>query len=886
VLVGRAAEQAIIDETLRQARGQQGAGLVVRGEPGIGKSALLEYAAEQAGDMLILRATGVEAESALAYAALDQLLRPLLKHVDTLPEPQADALRTALGLAAGAETQPFLVSAAALTLLSEAGRPVLCLVDDAQWCDGPSLDTFAFVARRLDAEAVAMLVATRADAGVQGVPELRLAGLSADDAAALLGDRVGAAVREQFVASTGGNPLALIELPTTIGRLGMHLAEPVPLVGRLEQAFRERTRKLSAPARTVLLLAAADGTGRRAPIRRAALSLQADAGLLDTEELARLVRVDGDAVVFRHPLIRSAIYHGAPAHLRRAAHRALAEALTGDEADRRAWHRAKAAEEPDEEVASELERSAEQALRRSGYAAGAAALERAAELSVAESDRARRLVGAAAAAWRGGDTVAALALLDQVEDALGVSLQVRFLRGEIELRTGAPADSLAILLPAAADAVPDDPRLALRMLLLAREAAYSSDSVGELSAIDSIVLLLPEFDRPDDALIALSLRSRPTITARDQAPAVAEELARLAELTDPELLLTAGGIALWVGDFPEARRLRAKAVARARALGAAGTLALALEYVVPEETELGRFGSAEACAEEGRRLALETGRRNSAALHRAFLAQLAGLRGREDEAAQLAEEAIAEAVSRNLVKVADIALRAKGLCALAARRPDDALIAFAQLDGSGPLPGTPSRALSAAPDHIEALVRTDDAVRGKELLAPYQAWAEASGSPHLRALATRAEALLAPEADDLYQAALALHANASRPFDHARTELLYGEFLRRERLRGQARTHLRAALDTFNRLGAPVWARRAETELRATGETARERGPNAVETLTPQELQIAEAVRDGATNREVASQLFISPRTVDYHLGKIFRKLNVSSRRDLMRQMP
>lgn len=888
MLVGRVAEQATIDEMLRQAQVQQGAGLVIRGEPGIGKSALLEYAAEQAGDMLILRATGVEAESTLAYAALHQLLRPVLKNVDALPEPQADALRTALGLAKGTETQPFLVSAAALTLLSEADQAILCLVDDAQWCDGPSLDTIAFVARRLAAEAVALLVATREDTAVQGVPELRLTGLSADDAATLLGDRVAAAVREQFVASTGGNPLALIELPTTLGRLGMHLAEPVPLVGRLEQAFRERTRKLTAPARTVLLLAAADGTGRRAPIRRAAASLKVDAELLDAEELTHLVRVDGDAVVFRHPLIRSAIYHGAPDHLRRAAHRALANALTGDEADRRAWHRAKAAEEPDEDVAGELERSAEQALRRSGYAAGAAALERAAELSVSESDRARRLVGAAAAAWRGGDTVAALALLDQVEGAPGVSLQVRFLRGEIELRTGAPADSLAILLPAAADAVAADPRLALRMLLLAREAAYSSGTVGELPSLDAIVVRLPEFDQPDDALIALSLRSTPTVTARDQAPAVAEELARLAELTDPELLLTAGGIALWVGDFPEARRLRAKAVARARALGAAGTLALALEYVVPEETELGRFGAAEAYAEEGRRLALETGRRNSAALHRAFLAHLAGLRGREEEAGQLAEEAIAEAVSRNLVKVADIALRAKGLCALAARRPDDALIAFSQLDGTGPLPGTPSRALSAAPDHIEALVRTDKTTpsRCKELLAPYQAWAEASGSPHLRALATRAQALLEPAADELYQASLALHANAGRPFDHARTELLYGEFLRRERLRGQARTHLRAALDTFTRLGAPVWARRAEAELRATGETARERGPNAVETLTPQELQIAESVRDGATNREVASQLFISPRTVDYHLGKIFRKLNVSSRRDLMRQMP
>jgi DNA-binding CsgD family transcriptional regulator len=874
VLVGRASEQRRVDELLAAARAQRGAGLVVRGEPGIGKSALLEYAATRADGMLVLRATGVEAESTLAYAALHQLLRPVLSHLPALPAPQADALRTALGLAAG-ETQPFLVAAAALTLLSEAAgeRPVLCLVDDAHWCDGPSLDAFGFVARRLDAEAVAMVIAVR-DGTVAGLPELTLTGLSADDAAALLGDRVGAAVRERFVESTGGNPLALIELPTTIGRLSMHLAEPVPLVGRLEQAFRERTRKLAPEARSMLLLAAADGTGRRGPIRKAA---GADAALLD--ELTHLLHVDDDTVTFRHPLIRSAIYHGAPAHLRRAAHRALAEVLADDEADRRAWHRAKATEEPDEEVASELERSAEQALRRSGYAAGAAALERAAALSVSSADRSRRLTGAAAAAWRGGDTVAALALLDQVSD---VSLRVRFLRGEIELRTGRPADSLAILLPAAADAVSTDPRLALRMLLLAREAAYSSAASDELTTLDEIVTRLPSFDEPDDALIALSLRSSPTIAARDQASTVRGDLARLAEVADPELLLTAGGIALWVGDYPEARRLRAKAVSRARVLGAAGTLALALEYIVPEEAELGRFAAAEAMAEEGRRLALETGRRNSAALHRAFLAHLAGLRGREEESARLAEEAIAEAVSRNLVKVADIALRARALCALAARRPDDALAAFALLDGSGPLPGSPSRALSAAPDHIEAAVRADGS--GAELLAPYQKWAAASGSAHLRALACRAEALLSPDsADRLYQEALALHAGTSRPFDHGRTELLYGEFLRRERLRGQARSHLRSALDTFTRLGAPVWAKRAEAELRATGETARERGPNALETLTPQELQIVAAVRDGATNKEVASQLFISPRTVDYHLGKIFRKLNVSNRRDLMR---
>jgi DNA-binding CsgD family transcriptional regulator len=896
VLVGREVEQKSLEEMLARARDHQGTGLVVRGEPGIGKSALLGYAAERAAGLRVLRAVGVEAESTLAYAALHQLLLPILDRLDALPEPQAAALRTAFGLSAGEPTQPFLVSVAALTLLSEAG-PVLCLVDDAHWCDGPSLDAFAFVARRLDAEAVCLLIAARDGEGrvvdAAGMAELHLPGLDDAAAATLLGDRISPALRDRFVASTGGNPLALIELPTATGRLAVPgaMQEPAPLAGKLERAFLDRTRRLSAPARTVLLVAAADGSGRREPIARAAAGLGVAADLLDAEDLATQLRVEADTVAFRHPLIRSAVYHGASATARRDAHRALAEALTGDDAqaDRRAWHRAKAAEGPDEQVAGELEQTAAKALRRSGYAAAVAALERSAELSPAQQDRARRLAAAAAAAWRGGDTGAALALLDRTDELPpglpAVAVHVRHLRGEIELRTGAPADALAILVPAAADAADVDQPLALRILLLAREAAYSSGETAALADIDRTVARLSTFDRPDDALLARALLFRPTVARPDQAPAVAEELARLDHLDDPDLLLTAGGIALWVGDHAAARRLRAKAVARARALGAAGTLALALEYLVPEETERGQFGAAEALAEEGRRLALETGRRNSAALHGAYLANLAGLRGRDREAEELAEQAVAEGVSRSLIKVTDVALRAKGLAALAARRPEDALTAFAMLIGKGAMPVSPSRSIGATPDYIEAAVRSGNGEQAAAALRPYLVWSEASTAPGLPALAARCQALLATtdSAQAHYEEALALHSATIRPFDHARTQLLYGEFLRREKQRTQARTQLRAAMDTFNRLGAPVWARRAETELRATGETARERNPNALLELTPQELQIAQAVGEGATNREIASQLFISPRTVDYHLGKVFRKLNISSRRELIR---
>ena len=903
MLRGREDEQAAIDGVLDGVRAGEGGGLAIRGEPGIGKSALLAYAAERAHDMRVLRAVAVEAESELAFASLHQLVGPVLALVETLPAPQRHALLTAFGLGADARPDRFLVSVAVLTLLSEAAgeRPVLCLVDDAQWADAPSLDALTFVARRIETEPIGLVLAIRDGEGRRvgpaGLTELRLAGLHPGAARALLDERwstLDPAVRERVLRSSGGNPLALIELPGARadwepGGLPP-LGEPLPLAGELERAFLGRVRGRGPEVQTLVLIAAADGSGEVGTIGRAASRLGLDPGLLESEDLTDLLRIEGSAVSFRHPLVRSAVFYGAAPAERRAVHRALAEVLSGGEADadRRAWHRALAAEGPGEEVAGELERSAERALRRSGHAAAAAALERAAELSSSDGQRARRLVAGAEAFWNAGHAARARALLDRAErlgspDA-AVRLDTRFLRGSMELRAGVPADGLAVLLPAAREAAEVDPGRALRILLVAREASFHAAEPEAVAEIADIAGGLPAPPDPGEELVARVLRSFGPGGARGDTEAMRELIAGAEEPGDPALLQAMGGMAWGLGDTGRARRLRARAATRARALGAMGTLAWALEYVVFDELSRGSYATAEAYADEGRRLALERDRPNSACAHTAYLAEIVGLRGREQQARALAEEALSEAVPRRLVKAASDANRALGRLALAAGRPEEALDHLEALWGSGPTPGGVLYAVGSVPDQLEAAVRAGRPDRCEELLGTYCAWVDSVGSLELRAIAARCRALLAAgeEAEQRFQEALRLHAATDQPLEHARTELLYGELLRRERRRVDARPHLRTALETFERLGAALWADRARTELRATGETARKRDPSTLDQLSPQELQIVRLVSEGATNRDVAAQLFISPRTVDYHLRNVFRKLGISSRKELI----
>jgi DNA-binding CsgD family transcriptional regulator len=904
MLWSRTPETSAIDRLLSRARAGQGGGLLFRGEPGIGKSALLKYAREQAADLCVLEAAGAVAESDLAYATMHQLLGPLLPRMDGLPGPQGAALRISLGLQAERDApDPFLVSLAALTLLSDAGQPVLCLVDDVQWVDGPSAGVLAFVVRRLRAEPIVVLAAGRLapdrgpadflsrtdlDLAQTGLPERILSRLGPDEASALLTERcdvtLPASVRDALLTAAAGHPLALIELPGILSPAQLAgtepLPEPLPLAGELERVFAARVSQLEPGLRTLALLCAC--SGQLPAITQAAAALGVDAAGLD--RLHGLVRIEARAVAFAHPLIRSAVYYQASPAERRAAHAALADR---EEADRRAWHLSRAASGPDENVAAELERSANRTLRRSGYAAAAAAFERAAELSPADTARARRLAAAADAAWHAADTARVRALLAAAEQLPlpepALRLRLRHLHGLIELRSGVPADGLAILLPAAAEAVKTDPHLAVAMLAEAGECAFQAGDEGAAREIAALLAVLPDSGDPRDALLAGLYRS---VGAEPGGEAPTPSgLSDLEELDDPDLLARAGGMLHGLGQPALARRLRLKAVARARALGAAGTLAWALRSLALDEIDYGRFAWAGAYAAEGLQLALEAGQPNLACQHRAFLAEIAAVRGPEAEGRRLSHEVLAEATGRGLRGTVALARRALIQLALATGRPDEALV---QLEAMWTLGAVVHRGLArhSVPDLVEAAVRAGRPELGAERLPRYLSWAEAAGSAEAGALAARSRALLAgpDEADALFEESLRLHAVTDQPMQQARTALLYGEHLRRHRRRVDARGYLHLAADAFERLGAACWAQRARDELRATGETVRKRRGEGqdIDRLTHQELQVARAVSQGLTNREAAAQLFISPRTVDHHLRGIYRKFGITSRAELV----
>jgi DNA-binding CsgD family transcriptional regulator len=898
MLRGRMRERTAIDALLRRARDGQGGGMVLRGEPGIGKSTLLDYTGEQATGMRVLRTAGVEPESDLGYAALHLLLLPVLDRMDRLPEPQARGLGVVFGQAVGPAPDRFLVALAALSLLSElAGeRPVLCLLDDAHWADRPSLDTLAFVARRLEAEPIALVLAARTDEGLPmdlpGLADLPLAGLDQESARALLvehgGDRLSVAEQDELLRATGCNPLAIRELPAR-ARRGAGSREPFPLASGLQRAFLERARRRAPAAQRLLLLIAADGTGRMDVLRRAAAVLGVDTDPFPPIELDGLITTGGPSLAFRHPLIRSAVYHGAGPADRRAAHGALAAALEGEPAqlDRRAWHLGHAAEGPDETVAGELERSAERAIRRAGPAAAAAALARAAELSASDPCRARRLVAAATAWWQAGHGARAAALLDRAERVAPPAGPVRWdiagLRALMELRAGSPANTVLLLRPVIPEALAGDRQKAIELLILLGEASYHASAVEAWADVAEAVEHLDlTGDGIDDALARLA-RAVCRVRAGAQAGLAPGDLETVERLADPGRMCWAGGMLFGLGDRERGRWLRRNAMVRARAMGAIGTLAWVLEFVVADEIAGGRFDTAEAYADEGRRHADETGQPNLSCWYRASLATLAALRGREGDARRLADEVLAEASARNLAAARVLAHRALGLLNLAAGRSDEALEHFRPMDDAD---GSvhPGIVLQNVPELVEAAAQLNRSDRVADPLSRFTRWGEATKAPDLLALSARCRALVgAGDTEHEFHQALALHARADWPMEQARTHLLFGEYLRRERRRADARPHLRAALETFERLGTPVWADRARNELRATGETTGSPASSALALLTPQELRIAAAVGEGATNREIATQLFLSPRTVDYHLRKVFRKLGISSRTDLIR---
>jgi DNA-binding CsgD family transcriptional regulator len=667
---------------------------------------------------------------------------------------------------------------------------------------------------------------------------------------------------------------------------------PIPVGAQVERAFLARVQRLPEETQTLLLVAATDDSSELAVVLRAATQLGAPAEALDSAEEAGLAQVRGTRLELRHPLVRSAVYQAAPLSKRQAAHRALASVLDGDEeADRRAWHRAAASVEPDPSVGEELEQAAERAHRRSGFATASLAFERAAALTTDEEQRARRLTAAAENAWLAGRVEKALSLLEAARPLVAEPIQRadidRFL-GLIEMTRGVPADACQLLLRAATEVAPTDGARALQLLNIAGlAAAYAGDreaavAIGE--AAGGLAVDETAFSRMlVQLLIGLGIHAAGDFAAAAprlrEAIELAEELDDDAASEQPVALLFAGRAALYLGDDRATYRTHREAAAQARRSGALSIVTQILPRLALTEVWAGRWPSAAANAREGLQLARELGQHDLVAQQLVMLALLAAARGSEDECRSLAAESRELASARGLGIVAEVAQWALALLELGLGRAEQALRHGREIS-------TTLAVFWGALDRIEAAIRADDRDSARAFLDVFEAWGESGGVAWPGAVVLHCRALLCEdesEAERLFVAALDAHTVAGRPFEHARSELAYGEFLRRVRRRVEAREHLRTALDGFETLGATLWAERARVELRASGQTARKRDASTRDTLTVQELQIARFVAEGLTNREVAAQLFLSPRTIDFHLRNVFRKLGISSRTALAR---
>ena len=893
MLYGRSAETARIDGMLGAARAGHSGAIVLRGEPGVGKTALLDYAAAAGEGMRVLRGTGIESEMELAFAALQLLLRPGLGSMDVLPAPQAVALRGAFGLASSPSGDRFLIGLAALSVMSElAGDGALvCLVDDAHWLDRASADALLFAARRLDAEGIALLFAARDEGfSAPGLTELRLGGLDRDASRAVLGEHspgLPPAVADRVLEEAAGNPLALRELPSAAR--GTPDLAPLPLPNRIQEAYFSRVTGLPAPARTFLLVAAAEETGDLGVILRAAEVLGVTADAVDAAERSGLVAIHRLAVRFQHPLVRAAVYQGATFAERGAAHGALARVLVGEpDADRRAWHRAAAATGSDESIAAELEHTAARAQQRLGYATAAIALERAARLTPQPPDRARRLVAAATAAMHAGRADAAVTLADQalrLTTEPAALARIATVRAWVAMEGGSLRSAHELLVTGAAPIVGLDPVSATAMLKDAVRAAWW---VGDAKLVqDAASVLRPALASVGSeraAFVCDGLQAMADLLAGhpDRAVPRLQDVVAAARRVPPAQLDvrdTAATFAMLVGDFDASRALLLSTAEGCRSQGMIRSLPLVHLHLAYAEFRLNRFRAAAVSAAEGLRLAYDTGQPvHIAGLH-AVLALLAAAGGDEPLCRDLARQAL-DRFAGEIVNVSAMAEWALGLLDLSLGQFDAALERF-EATASGPLRHH-IHPVYFATDQVEAAARLGAPDRAEEPLARFAAWAGASGQPWALAVLHRCRALLdnGAGAEDNYRAALRLHAQSGRPFEHARSAMLYGEWLRRARRATDARTQLRAALALFDRTGAAPWADRARAELRAAGESTMSGtpAPDKLSLLTPQELQVVRLAASGATNRDIAAQLFLSPRTVSHHLYRAFPKLGVTTR--------
>jgi len=893
MLCGRSEQLAAIDQLLGGMRSGRAGALVLRGEAGIGKTALLEAAADKAAGARVLRVTGVESEAELPFAALHALLRPALDQIGALPGRQAAALRGAFGLAEETVPDRFLVGLGVLSLIAELAedRPVLVLADDAQWLDRASADALVFAARRLQAERAAVLVAARDEppgAGLPGLPELRVGGLDQAAAEQLAGTGLVRAVRDQLIAEAAGNPLALIELSRGLSaaeRAGSVTPLILPAaspVSRVQQAFGARIGGLPQECRRAVLVAALGGLSDLAKVSQAIAASGGSLTDLAAGERAGLVRVTPAGVIFSHPLARAAVLAGSDVAERAAAHRALAGVLDGD---RRAWHLAALADGPDEQVAAELDAAAQRADRRGSRAAASAAYERAAALSAGPAAKGRRLALAAEAATDAGQLPRAADLAGQagqlVTDPAAAMVMAR-VRAQLEFEAGRPADSVGILLEWAALLGPADPGAAQAVLAEAVHILWLAAGPAH-----------PELERraaamtsPVGARLVEFLQAVRRLQDGDTDAPVT-----VPATPDPgSLPFFAGFSQLFFdfvrGDAPAVGRRAADMAAECRDTGIAGLLAYALVYLATAQLLHGEFLDAIATAEEGLRIAADTGQTHVTRELASTAAGLAAITGDEEacrgRAAQVRE---LSAGGQPLAPAgADCAL---AMLDLGCGRYQSALD-WMRAATHGPARRNPE-VLYAYPVHVEAAVRAGRTDLAARPLAQFTAWADAIGQRWATAVAARCAALTADDADaePLWREAIAAHEGDGRPFEQARTRLLYGEWLRRNRRRASAREHLLAAAAAFARMGARPWQERAEAELRAAGAGAPAvTADDPLAQLTPQELQVVRLAAAGASNKQIGAQLFLSPRTVGFHLYRAFPKLGVTAREELARYAP
>ncbi|AYF78647.1 helix-turn-helix transcriptional regulator [Nocardia yunnanensis] len=902
-LRGREQEQRTLAALIAGARAGDSGVLVLRGEPGIGKTALLDHAAAGADGLRLLRGTGIEAEAELPYAGLQLLLGPALDRLAGLPGPQQAALAGALGLATRAPGpgpgggEPMLTGLAVLSLLTDyaEGTGLLVVVDDAQWLDRASQDALQFAARRLRAEGVAMLFGVREGEGsfeANGLPQERLSGLSPEASAALLDEHpLTPAVRYRLLAEARGNPLALRELPLAMA------AEPtadlsagaLPLTDRLRLAFHGRISHLPEATTTALTIMAIDESCDLPVILRAAAALGAGIDDLAPAEAAGLLhRVAGDAdrITFRHPLIRAAVHQRAPLGRRMAVHRALAAAMDAPEqADRRAWHLAAAALGPDAEVADALERTAVRARERGGFTAAAAAYDRAARLSVAPADRTRRQALAAQACLEAGEPARAGELARRTArevDSEALRANLTQVRALAEFWQGEFTEAHRLLVDAATGIGATHPAQAADMLV---QAMHTGWYLGD-TELREVLKHLAELPLSDDLPVTPVVRFLGGLFdrgPRDQLTLdrILDEIRTRGAVSDQVLLILCG-IALARGQDGPAFALATALAAEHRAAGAAGRLPTILFFTAETDIFTGRLRDARTTAVEARDLARDTGQQQWVRQLSSVLAHLDALHGNEDDCRAHADLGLTGDTPDAIAPGAPWAHWSLGLLDLGAGRAEAALSRFERLT-KYPFDHHIC-AMRSIPDLVEAAVRIGAPDRAAAPFENFRGWAESAGQPWADALVLRCRALLDDrDAEDLYARALATHDREARPIEFARTALLFGEWLRRARRKSEARTRLLEALEVFDRLEMGPWAARARHELTAAGAPEADSAParRSDTGLTPQELQIVRLAAQGLSNRDIAAQLFLSHRTVGYHLYKAYPKLGVVSRGEL-----